>query len=759
MTIDPAILFGTPTPRVDGVAKVTGAARYASDEPVANPAFACLVTSDIARGHITGFDLNAAKAVSGVLDILTYETVGDRIKPPPGPDGGATTTTLESNRIWHDGQIIAVVVADTFEAATEAAAKVRVSTVAEPPAASFGAPGAEVQAVAAGRSGEGAKEDQGAKKAAADAAFTAAPIKVDVRYATPPQHHNPIELFTTTCVWDGPKLTVYEPSQFMWGLKTATARQLGIDPADVRTVSRYVGGAFGSRGNVTSRTAWVALAARRLGRPVKLVPTRAQGFTIATFRAETRQHVRLSATPDGKLTSVFHEGWEVTSRPSSYKVAGVEATSRLYAAPAIATAVNVVHADRTTPGFMRAPAEVPYMFALESAMDELSYALNMDPIELRRVNDTQTDPVSGLPFSSRLLMPCFDQAAERFGWRQRNPKPASMRDGAWLVGYGCATSFYPNNIGAAAVRISLMPSGRANVALAAHEIGNGAYTTVAITAAHALGLAVADVTVQMGDSDLPPVPVAGGSNNAASTTHVVVKACEDIRRRLAEAAVAAEDSPFHGADPTTLTLSGGALRRADGQGESLSKAVPRTGGRLEVYAENIPAGLPANAVAQLYDGRPLMSRGDNRRDVTAYAFGAHCVEVRVHSLTREIRVPRVVSAFASGNIINPTTAHSQYMGGLIWGISSALHEATEVDPASARLINANLADYMVPVNADAPSIEVIMVPEHDTRVNPLGVKGIGEIGIVGMNAAIANAVFHATGKRLRELPIRAEQLL
>jgi xanthine dehydrogenase YagR molybdenum-binding subunit len=759
MTFDPAILFGTPTPRVDGVAKVTGAARYASDEPVANPAFACLVTSDIARGHITGFDLNAASAVPGVLDILTYETVGDRIKPPPGPDGGATTTTLESNRIWHDGQIIAVVVANTFEAATEAAAKVRVSTMAEPPAASFDAPGAEVQAVAAGRSGEGAKEDQGAKKAAADEAFTAAPIKVDVRFATPPQHHNPIELFTTTCVWDGPKLTVYEPSQFMWGLKTTTARQLGIDPADVRTVSRYVGGAFGSRGNVTSRTAWIALAARRLGRPVKLVPTRAQGFTIATFRAETRQHVRLSATPDGKLTSVFHEGWEVTSRPSSYKVAGVEATSRLYAAPAIATAVNVVHADRTTPGFMRAPAEVPYMFALESAMDELSYALNMDPIELRRVNDTQTDPVSGLPFSSRLLMPCFDQAAEKFGWRQRNPKPASMRDGAWLVGYGCATSFYPNNIGAAAVRISLMPSGRANVALAAHEIGNGAYTTVAITAAHALGLAVADVAVQMGDSDLPPVPVAGGSNNAASTTHVVVKACEDIRRRLAEAAVAAEDSPFHGADPTTLTLSDGALRRADGQSEPLSKAVPRTGGRLEVYAENIPAGLPANAVAQLYDGRPLMSRGDNRRDVTAYAFGAHCVEVRVHSLTREIRVPRVVSAFASGNIINPTTAHSQYMGGLIWGISSALHEATEVDPASARLINTNLADYMVPVNADAPSIEVIMVPERDTRVNPLGVKGIGEIGIVGMNAAITNAVFHATGKRLRELPIRAEQLL
>jgi xanthine dehydrogenase YagR molybdenum-binding subunit len=545
----------------------------------------------------------------------------------------------------------------------------------------------------------------------------------------------------------------------MWGLKTAVARQLGIEPSDVRTVSRFVGGAFGSRGNITGRTAWIALAARRLGRPVKLVPTRAQGFTIATFRAETRQHVRLGATSDGKLTSVFHEGWEVTSRPSGYKVAGVEATSRLYAAPAIATAVNVVHADRSTPGFMRAPAEVPYMFALESAMDELAYALDMDPIELRRANDTQTDPVSGLPFSSRLLMPCFDQAADKFGWRRRNPRPASMRDGVWLVGYGCATSFYPNNIGAAAARISITPSGRAHVAMAAHEIGNGAYTTIAITAAHALGLAVADVTVRLGDSDLPPVPVAGGSNNAASTTHVVVKACEEIRRRLAEAAVQAEDSPFHGADPTTLTLSGGALRHANGQSETLRKAVPRTGGRLEVYAENIPAGLSADALAQLYEGRPLMSRGDSRKDVTAYAFGAHCVEVRVHSLTREIRVPRVVSAFAAGNIINPVTAHSQYMGGAIWGISSALHEATEVDPVSARLINTNLADYMVPVNADVPSVEVIMVPEQDTRVNPLGVKGIGEIGIVGMNAAITNAVFHATGKRLRELPIRAEHLL
>jgi xanthine dehydrogenase YagR molybdenum-binding subunit len=751
MGIDPAKLFGIPTPRVDGVAKVTGAARYGSDEPVGNPAFACLVTSDIARGHITGFDLGAAQAVPGVLDILTHDTVGTLVATPPGPDGGPTTTTLESDRIWHDGQIIAVVVAESFEAATEAAAKVRVRANAEPPTATFGVPGTTVQPMT--------RPGQDDKKAAADAAFAAAPVKIDAHYATPPQHHNPMELFTTTCVWDGPRLTIYEPSQFMWGLKAAVARQLGMDPENVRTVSRFVGGAFGSRGSVTSRTAWIALAAKRVARPVKLVPTRAQGFTIATYRAETRQHVRLSAMPDGKLTSVFHEGWELSSRPSSYKVNGAEATSRLYAAPVIATAVNVVHADRATPGYMRAPAETPYLFAFESAMDELAYALRMDPIELRRVNDTQTDPVSGLRFSGRLLMPCFDQASKAFGWDRRNPEPGSMRDGDWLIGWGCATSFYPNNIGPAAARVSLTASARASVELAAHEIGTGAYTTLALTAAHALGVPVGAVTVQLGDSDLPPVPPAGGSNNAASTTHVVVKACEMIRRNLADAAVADTGSSFHGMDPGTLSLADGALHGAGGQSEPLSRAVMRIGSRVEVYAENIPAGLPANGLIKLYHGRALMSRGDDRTDVTAYAFGAHCVEVRVHSLTREIRVPRVVSAFAAGHIINPTTARSQYMGGVIWGLSSALHEATEVDPASARLVNTNLADYMVPVNADVPSVEIIMVPEDDTKVNPLGVKGIGEIGIVGMNAAVANAVFHATGKRLRRLPIRAEQLL
>ena len=752
MTIDPGALFGRPTPRIDGVAKVTGAARYASDEPVANPPYAFLVTSAIARGRVASMGLDRARAVPGVLDILTHASAGGAIKPPTGPDGGPTTTTLESDRVWHDGQIIAVVVADSFEAAREAAFKVDVGYAAEQPSASFGSPGTET----AEHKSRGGPDP---KKGDANAAFAAAPFRVDAEYDTPTQHHNPLELFTTTCVWNGPKLTIYEPSQFMWGLKNAVATQLGVDPADVRTVSRYVGGAFGSKGEAGARTAWVALAAKRLGRPVKLVPTRDQGFTIVTYRAETRQHVKLAASADGKLVALSHEGWEVTSRPSGYNVAGVDATARMYACPNIATAGNVVHADRNTPGFMRAPAETPYMFGLESAMDELAHALRMDPVEFRRVNDTPTDPVSGLPFSSRSLMQCFDQASARFGWSRRNPEPGATRDGDWLVGYGCATACYPTNIAPAAARLSLTPEGKAIVGLAGHEIGNGAYTAIAITASRSLGIALEDVTVLMGDSALPPVAVAGGSNNAASTTLAVVQACEELRRRVAEAAVRAEASPFHGADPATLSLADGKLNGPGGGSEPLAAAVSRTAAFLEVYAEHVPDGLPASAMAGLYRGRVMMSRGDGRKDVSAFSFGAHFVEVRVHAMTREMRVPRVVSAFAAGTIINPMAARSQFMGGAIWGLSAALHEVTEIDAATARYTNENLADYMVPVNADVPSIEIIMVPETDTRVNVLGVKGIGEIGIVGMNAAVANAVFNATGKRLRSLPLRAEMLL
>jgi xanthine dehydrogenase YagR molybdenum-binding subunit len=747
-------LIGRPATRIDGAAKVTGRAVYASDEPLANPAWAWLVTSTIARGRITHMDLAAARAVPGVLDILTHENVGGQIKSPMGPDQGPTTTTLETDKVWHGGQIVAIVVAESFEAAREAGRKVVVEYAAEPPSATFDSPGVTTEPrKTSPQSKDPAKGDTAA-------AFAAAPVKIDALYSTPIQHHNPMELFTTTCVWDGPKLTIYEPTQSMYGLKGAVAKQLGLDLADVRTVSKYVGGGFGSRGGITSRTAWIALAARRLKRPVKLVPTRDQGFTMGTHRAETRHHLQLGATHDGHLTSVSHEGWEVTSRPSGYNVAGVATTARMYASPNVATKVSIVHADRNTPGFMRAPPDTPYMFALESAMDELAYALAIDPIELRRLNDTQTDPIDGKPFSSRSLMTCFDRAAAKFGWSKRNPKPGSMRDGDWLIGWGCATSCYPSNIGPAAARLSLTPKGKATIEMAGHEIGTGAMTIVAITVADRLGLQVADVTVKMGDSDYPPVPGAGGSNNAASTSNAAAKACEEIRSKLATAAVKANSGVFAGLDPAHLQLAGGALVSPDGKSEPLKTAVSRiAAGGVEAHVENVPEGLPPEAAAGLYQGKMTMSRGTGRKDVTAFAFGAHLVEVRIHRLTREIRTPRVVSAFAAGTILNPLTAYSQFMGGAIWGLSSALHEATEIDPTAARYVNTNFADYLIPVNADIGQLDVIFVPEEDARVNPLGVKGIGEIGIVGMNAAVANAVFHATGKRLRDLPIRIEDLL
>jgi xanthine dehydrogenase YagR molybdenum-binding subunit len=743
-------LIGKPAIRIDGKVKVTGEARYPSDEPVPHPAFAYLVTSSIAKGRVRGMNLDAARATPGVLDILTHQNVNGQVQPLTGPDGKATTTSMDGDRVWNDGQLVAVVLAETYEAAREAAYKVVVDYAVEAPSATFDSPGADAQR----------KVENAPKVGDAAAAFASAPVKIDERYSTPTQHHNPMELFASTCVWDGPKLTVYEATQNIYGLRGSVARQLGVDPSTVLTVSHYCGGGFGSKGPPNPRTAWIALAAKRLRRPVKLVATRPQGFTTTTYRAETRHHVQLGATRDGKLTAITHEGWEVASRPSSYSVSGTQCTALLYACPNVTTAVNVVHVDRSTAGYMRGPPTTPYMFALESAMDELAYALNMDPIELRRINDTQVDPILGMSFSSRSVMKCFDAAAARFGWSRRTPAPGSMSDGDWLIGWGCSGSMYPANIGTGTVRMSLTPKGKATVQMAAHEIGTGAYTVVAVVAADRLGLQVDDITVQPGESDLPPVPRAGGSNNAASTGNVVAKACEEVRSRLAMAAAKASDSPFSGADPATLRLAGGALVGPGGRSEPLAKALARlTAGTLEVHAENVPEGLPANALADLYNGTDAILRGEQRKDVRGFGFGAQFVEVRIHRLTREIRTPRAVSAFAAGTIINPFTARSQLMGGAIWGLGSALHEATAIDLTTARYVNTDFASYLIPVNADVGEVDVILVPEVDTRINPMGVKGVGEIGIVGMNAAVANAVYHATGKRIRDLPIRIEDLL
>lgn len=746
-------LIGRPTVRIDGRAKVTGRALYASDEVVANPVYAFLLTSFIARGRVKGFDLDEARAVPGLLDILTHQNVGREAKPPKMASGGATTTSMENDQVWHDGQIIGVVLADTYEAAREAAFRVHVQYEKEQPAATFGSDGAEEEIRDDG-------EHRDYRVGDAEGALASAEVSLDARYGTPTQHHNPIELFTTTCAWENDRLTIWEPSQFVYGLRANVAGQLGIAPEKVRVVSKYVGGGFGSKGGATARTAWIAVAARRLGRPVKLVATRDQGFTIVTYRAETRHRLRLGSTREGRLTALVHEGFEVTSRPSRYNVSGNETTGRMYACPNILTRVSITHADRNTPGFMRAPPETPYMFPLECAMDELAQKLGVDPIELRRRNETATDPITGLPFSSRSLMTCFDQGAERFGWAARDPQPASMRDGDWLIGLGCASAVYESNIAAASARVSLRPNGQARVEVAGHDIGTGAYTVVAMVAADRLGLDIGAVDVAMGDTTLPAAPLAAGSSHTASLANAVAKACEDLRDRIARAAVTHNAGPLAGRDPASLRLSGGHLAAPDGTAEALADAASRVSpGVLEAFVENIPEGAPPDAMAKLHAGTNPVLRGYKREDVAAYAYGAQFVEVRVHARTREIRVPRMLGAFAAGTIVNPKTAHSQYMSGMIWGLSAALLEETEIDEKAARYVNDNLSEYHIPVNADVRRVEVLMVPEADSQVNPMGIKGLGEIGIVGMNAAIANAVHHATGRRIRDLPIRIEDLL
>jgi xanthine dehydrogenase YagR molybdenum-binding subunit len=755
---EPKANMGQPIPRYDAIAKVTGKAQYAADMALAHPAYAFLVTSAIAKGRIDSFDLAAAKQVRGVIDIVTHENAEKLREAKLFSNGGYASTTiqpLKSAEIAQDGQIIAVVVGKTFEAAREAALAVKVSYTATAPTATFDSPGT----TSARAKGQLAQFKEDPKIGDFAKAFEQAEVKVSAGYETPTQHHNPIELFATSCVWNGDNLTIYEPSQYVHGLKNAVAEQLGIDADNVRVINPYVGGAFGSKGSMTPRTAIIASIARRLGRPVKLVATRDQGFTIATYRAETRHQIQLGAGRDGKLTALRHEGWEISSRPDAYAVGGTKTTTRLYACPNVESLVSIVRADRNTPGFMRSPPEVPYMFALESAMDELAIELNMDPIELRRINDTTSEPIGGKPYTSRSLMACFDAAAQAFGWEHRKAQPKSMSDGDWLIGFGCAATCYPSQMAPAAARVRLQRDGRTRVEIAGHEIGNGAYTVIAQAAADKLGVPPENIAVLIGDSDLPPAPVAGGSNSTASTCSAVMMVCEQIRQRLFKALMPNESLVDKAKETVGVGQTPSIKAAKSDQPLDMEQAFDALGvSVVEEYGEWKPDGAPMDSFRAMHKGQVRMVGGGEMKDKIAYAFGAEFVEVRVNKWTREIRVPRMVGAFAAGRIMNPRTARSQLMGGLIWGMSAALLEATEIDERYARYINKNLTDYLVPVNADVPSVEVIMLSEQDDHINPAGVKGLGELGNVGTNAAVCNAIYHATGQRIRKLPVRLEKL-
>lgn len=753
---EPAHNQGAPLARIDGRLKVTGEARYAADISVANLAYAVLVTSNIARGTVTSIDLERARNAPGVLAVLSYGDVSELARPEFGMGSYTSLAPLHERQIHHDGQIVALIVAETFQAAEAAAARVAVTYHTESPSADLDSAGVEELAAA----GKVAMLKKDPVAGDFEGAWQAAAVRVDAEYRTPTNTHNPIELFSTTAVWSDGQLTVYEPTQAVYGFRSEIAKQLRMDVTRVRVVAPFVGGGFGSKGPVTPRTAIVALAARWLNRPVRCVVSREQGFTTQPYRAPTRHHIRLGANREGKITAFGHDSWELTSRLDNYAVAGTETTTRLYGYGAVTSKVRIVKADRQTPSFMRSPPELPYVFALESALDELAWELGMDPVELRLRNDAQHEPIEGKPFSSRHLKECYEQAAAAFNWQARARRPAATRAGDWWIGVGCATAVYPTNVGAAAARVRLGADGKVRVQSASHEIGTGVRTVAGQMAAERLGVdLLSAVTVETGDTQLPPAPVSGGSNSTASVCSAVLKACEQIRGRLFAAVTQDKAGPLSGRDPRTLELQSGVISGAGGALVPMSEAFRALGaGAIEEYAEFVPAGAPADAMTKLYQGQSSLVRGEQHPGV-AFAFGAEFVEVRVHARTGEIRVPRLVGAFAAGRIMNTRTARSQLMGGMIWGMSSALLEATELDPRSARTVNRDLQDYLVPVNADVSEVTVIMLPEVDPRINPAGVKGIGELGNVGTNAAVANAVFHATGIRVRSLPIRLENLL
>lgn len=743
--------MGEPHSRIDARLKVMGEATFPADIPVAGLAYAAFATSTIARGEIEALDVEAARAVPGVIAVFSHRDLAGQLEKPKFGNAAANSIApLDGPEIFYDGQPIALVVAEGQEAAEEGAALVTASYRARTPSASFDDDGAQI-IPAAGTNKQFAGD---AKAGDFAAAYAAAPVKIDQRYSTPAQHHNPMELFSTTASWSDGKLTVNEPSQNVAGWKVELARQLRVPADRVRVVSPYIGGAFGSKGPMTSRTAIVAWAARRLGRPVRCVLSRMQAYGAQTYRQETRHRIRMGATPDGRITAFAHEGWEVTSRSDNYVVGGTGTTGRLYNYGSVLTKVSLVKADRNTPGYMRSPPETPYVYAVETAMDEMAIALGMDPVEFRRINDARTEPVEGRPFTSRSLIECYDQAASAFKWRDRNPAPRSMRDGAWLVGMGCATAVYPTNIAPCTARLRLEASGAITIECASHELGTGIRTVAAQLVSEQLDVPMEHIEVRMGDSNLPPAPVSGGSNSTASVCSALLLACSGVKNKLF-AALASRDGLFNGQPAVSLQLKQGDVVAANGQSAPLKEALAMTG-TIEHFAEFSPQGSSPQAIQKLFNGQ-IEFQGGEKGDKVKYAFGAEFVEVRVHALTGEIRVPRMVGAFAAGRIMNTRTARSQLMGGMIWGISSALHEATEIDRQSARYVNRDLQDYLVPVNADIGSVDVILVPEIDNEVNPAGVKGLGELGNVGTAAAISSAVYHATGLRFRDLPIRIDR--
>ncbi|MEV4340892.1 xanthine dehydrogenase family protein molybdopterin-binding subunit [Streptomyces sp. NPDC049590] len=686
--------LGAPAERREGRHKVTGAARYAAEYPLPGRAWAWPVPAAVTHGRVTAVDPAAALALPGVLAVLTPGAAAGLGEPEDG-----TLAVLRGPDVPHRGWCVALAVADTLETARAAARAVRVEYAPAPHGLTLDPrhPDAYEPQDAGGQPGRLEHGDP-------EAAFAAAEVRVDVTYRTPPLHNHPMEPHASTAHWDGDRLTVHTSTQGGTTVASVLAGLFHLPEDHVTVVSEHVGGGFGSKGTPRPDVVLAALAARHTGRPVTLAHPRRHLPTTVGHRAPTVQRLRLGATPDGRLTALLHEVTAHTSRVREFVEHAAVPSRVMYATPALLSTHRVVPLDIPGPSWMRAPGEAPGMYALESAVDELAHALGTDPVELRVRNEPEREPGSGKPFSSRHLVECLREGARRFGWAGRDPRPGVRRDGPLLLGTGVAAATYPAQTAPSTAAARALPDGTFTVRTNATDIGTGARTVLAQVAADALGVPLDRVRIEVGHSDLPPAPLAGGSMGTASWGWAVHDACADLASRLA-------------AHPGPLPAEG-IEARADTTG---------TAGADSPYAK--------------------------------HAFGAHFAEVAVDTVTGEIRVRRLLGVYAAGRILNARTARSQFTGGMVMGLGMALTEHSTLDPAFGDFTEADLASYHVPVHADVPDIEAHWIEEDDPHLNPMGSKGIGEIGIVGTAAALGNAVHHATGIRFRELPLTPDRIL
>ncbi|MGI6853716.1 xanthine dehydrogenase family protein molybdopterin-binding subunit [Mesorhizobium sp. 1B3] len=707
-------IIGQPISRVDGRQKVTGQAAYAAEFDQPGQAYAAVVRSTIASGRIASIETGIAERTPGTIAVLTHHNATKLAYAPhkgfTDPKVGERLHVLQDDRVNHQGQPIALVIAETLEQATHAATLVHVSYAPENGSTDFTV--VEPALPTRQQTDQGSSHPSETRRGDPEGALAAAEVKVDATYVIPRENHNPIEMHATIAAWEGDRLTLWDKTQWVSGVAGEIAAIFGIPSENVHVVSPFVGGAFGSGLRAWSHVTLAALAARVAARPVKLMLSRREMYYGTGFRPHTIQRVALGASRDGRLSAIVHDAYQETSTFEEYTEALLDATGFLHSCPNVYTRHRLARLNVHTPTWMRAPGEASGVFALESAVDELAVALDIDPVELRLRNEPERDESKKLPFSSRSTRECYRIGAERFGWSRRTPEPRSMREGRLLLGWGMASATYPMNFAPASAMARLLPDGTAEVASAASDMGPGTWTSMTQVAADTLGLPIERVKFTLGDSRLPKTPPHGGSMTMASVGSAVQAACRKAR----------ED----------------ALARAGAN--DLAEAMRRIAQPVEASADMKPS--------------------DASERYSMHAFGAVFVEVAVDPDLGQTRVRRMVGAYGAGRVVNPKTSRSQCIGGMIGGIGMALMEHSVVDARNGRIVNANLAEYALPVHADAPPVmDVVFVDEHDPHVNPLGVKGLGEIAIVGVASAITNAVFHATGKRIRELPVTPDKLL